>query len=296
MKINMSFRSLIIQKLAIYNVNKYEITTLGRKLDLEYPNNRLIIQLATLVTFSALVFDLIINKDISASFVYGIKAGMSTFFLWAISREIDPDHEISAFIPVILTLPHVIIFGLHPLFLLLWFLLVLRLVNRSTGVKAGIIDSLAILSIGAFLTYQLSWVFGTISALGFFLDGKLSSPYRSHLIPAVLLFLYSGLALINESIDVVMATSLLKIVAFTLMIIFTLSLFTNKDPIISTGDRTGEKLDKHRIKAAQMLAVFSVSVFMLFSISTDEFWPLIWTILISIGLYQFILEKKLMRT
>jgi len=149
-------------------VNKYEITTLGRKLDPEYPNNRLIIQLATLVTISALVFDLIINTEISASFVYGIKAGITTFLLWAISREIDPDHESAAFIPVIFTLPHVIIYGLHPIFPLTWFLLLLRLVNRSTGAKAGIIDSLAILSIGAFLTYQLSWVFGTISALGFF--------------------------------------------------------------------------------------------------------------------------------
>lgn len=277
-------------------MNKYEITTIGRKLDLEYPNNRLIIQLATLVTFSALVFDLIINKDISASFVYGIKAGISTFFLWAISREMDPDHESAAFIPVIFTLPHVIIFGLHPLFLLLWFLLVLRLVNRSTGAKAGIIDSLAILFIGAFLTYQLSWVFGTISALGFFLDGKLSSPYRSHLIPAVLLLLYSVLALINESNGMVMDISLLKIVTFTLMILLALPLFTNKDPIISTGDRTGERLDTQRIKAAQMLAVFSVSVFILFSTANNGFWPLIWTILVSIGLYQFILEKKLMRT
>lgn len=277
-------------------MNKYEITTIGRKLDLEYPNNRLIIQLATLVTFSALVFDLIINKDISASFVYGIKAGISTFFLWAISREMDPDHESAAFIPVIFTLPHVIIFGLHPLFLLLWFLLVLRLVNRSTGAKAGIIDSLAILFIGAFLTYQLSWVFGTISALGFFLDGKLSSPYRSHLIPAVLLLLYSVLALINESNGMVMDISLLKIVTFTLMILLALPLFTNKDPIISTGDRTGERLDTQRIKAAQMLAVFSVSVFILFSTANNGFWPLIWTILVSIGLYQSILEKKLMRT
>ena len=277
-------------------MNKYEITTIGRKLDLKYPNNRLIIQFAILVTFSALVFDLIINKDISASFVYGIKAGTSTFLLWAISREMDPDHESAAFIPVIFTLPHVIIFGLHPLFLLLWFLLVLRLVNRSTGAKAGIIDSLAILFIGAFLTYQLSWVFGTISALGFFLDGKLSSPYRSHLIPAVLLLLYSVLALINESNGMVMDISLLKIVTFTLMILLALPLFTNKDPIISTGDRTGERLDTQRIKAAQMLAVFSVSVFILFSTANNGFWPLIWTILVSIGLYQFILEKKLMRT
>jgi len=62
-------------------VNKYEITTLGRKLDLEYPNNRLIIQLATLVTISALVFYLIITKEISTSFVYGIKAGITTFHL-----------------------------------------------------------------------------------------------------------------------------------------------------------------------------------------------------------------------
>ncbi|MCD4807615.1 MAG: hypothetical protein K8R13_08635 [Methanococcoides sp.] len=277
-------------------MNKYEITTLGRKLDLEYPNNRLIIQLATLVTISALVFYLIITKEISTSFVYGIKAGITTFLLWAISREINPDHESVAFIPVIFTLPHVIIYGLHPIFPLTWFLLLLRLVNRSTGAKAGIIDSLAILSIGAFLTYQLSWVFGTISALGFFLDGRLSSPYRGHLIPAVLLLLYSGLALIHESTDVVMDISLLKIVAFTVMILLALPLFTNKAPIISIGDRTGERLDEQRIKATQLLAVFSVSAFMLFSTSSDGFWPLVWTIPASAGLYKVLLEIKQMRT
>lgn len=277
-------------------MNKYEITTLGRKLDLEYPNNRLIIQLATLVTISALVFYLIITKEISTSFVYGIKAGITIFLLWAIAREMDPDHESAAFIPVILTLPHVIIFGLHPIFPLIWFLLLLRLVNRSTGAKAGIIDSLAILSIGAFLTYQLSWVFGTISALGFFLDGRLSSPYRGHLIPAVLLLLYSGLALIHEITDVVMDMSLLKIVAFTVMILLALPLFTNRDTIISIGDRTGERLDEQRIKATQLLAVFSVSAFMLFSTASDGFWPLVWTIPASAGLYKVLLEIKQMRT
>jgi len=277
-------------------VNKYEITTLGRKLDPEYPNNRLIIQLATLVTISALVFDLIINTEISASFVYGIKAGITTFLLWAISREIDPDHESAAFIPVIFTLPHVIIYGLHPIFPLTWFLLLLRLVNRSTGAKAGIIDSLAILSIGAFLTYQLSWVFGTISALGFFLDGKLSSPYRIHLIPVVLLLLCSGLALMHESTDVVMDISLLKIVAFTVMILLALPLFTNRDTIISIGDRTGERLDEQRIKATQLLVVFSVSAFMLFSTAIDGLWPLVWTIPVSVGLYKVLLEIKQMRT
>jgi len=207
----------------------------------------------------------------------------------------DPDHESAAFIPVIFTLTHVIIFGLHPIFPLIWFLLLLRLVNRSTGAKAGIIDSLAILSIGAFLTYQLSWVFGMISALGFFLDGKLSPPYRGHFIPAVLLLLYSGLALIHESTDVVMDISLLKIVAFTLMILLALPLFTNKAPIISIGDRTGERLDEQRIKATQLLAVFSVSAFMLFSTSSDGFWPLVWTMPASAGLYKVLLEIKQMR-
>ncbi|NPE28775.1 hypothetical protein HNV12_12580 [Methanococcoides sp. SA1] len=277
-------------------MNKYEITTLGRKLDLECPNNRLIIQLATLVTILAIVFDLIINKDISASFVYGIKAGITTFLLWAIAREIDPDHESAAFIPVIFTLTHVIIFGLHPIFPLIWFLLVLRLVNRSTGAKAGIIDSLVILSIGAFLTYQLSWIFGMISALGFFLDGKLSSPYRGHFIPALLLLLYSGLALIQEINDVVVDMSLLKIVALTVMILLALPLLTNRDPIISIGDRTGEILDEQRIKATQLLAVFSVSAFMLFSTASDGLWPLIWIIPVSAGLYKVLLEKKQMRT
>ncbi|NPE27267.1 hypothetical protein HNV12_04665 [Methanococcoides sp. SA1] len=277
-------------------MDKYEITTIGRKLDMGYPNNRRIIHLATLVTISAIMFDFITNKDISASFVYGIKAGISTFLLWAISRELDPDHETAAFIPVIFTLTHVIIFGLHPIFPLIWFLLLLRLVNRSTGAKAGIIDSLAILSIGVFLTYQLSWVFGMITAFGFFLDGKLSSPYRIHLIPAVILLLFSGLALIHESTDVVMDISLLKIVAFTLMILLALPLFTNKAPIISIGDRTGERLDEQRIKATQLLTVFSVSAFMLFSSFSDGFWPLVWTIPASAGLYNVLFVDKQIRT
>ncbi|WP_157196647.1 hypothetical protein [Methanococcoides burtonii] len=277
-------------------MNKYAITTIGRKLDLGYPNNRLIIQLATLVTISALIFDVITNKYISASFVYGIKAGISTFLLWAISREIDPDHEVAAFIPVIFSLPHVIIFGLHPLFHLLWFLLVLRLVNRSTGVKAGVLDSIAILTIGAFLTYQVSWVFGMISSLGFFLDGRLSSPYRVHRIPALLLLLYSGLTLINENIDGIMDVSLLKIVAFMLMILLAFPLVNSKTPVISIGDRTGKRLDGQRVKATQILAVFSVSVLILLSISASELWLPIWIIVISIGLYKVIFVDKQIRT
>jgi len=100
----------------------------------------------------------------------------------------------------------------------------------------------------------------------------------------------------HESTDVVMDISLLKIVAFTVMILLALPLFTNRDTIISIGDRTGERLDEQRIKATQLLVVFSVSAFMLFSTAIDGLWPLVWTIPVSVGLYKVLLEIKQMRT
>ena len=79
--------------------------------------------------------------------------------------------------------------GATSLLLILWLLLVLRLVNRTTGLPAKLLDSLGVLGLSAWLTWQGYWMVGLVTSVAFLLDGLLPPPLRRQLLASGLAFL-----------------------------------------------------------------------------------------------------------
>ncbi len=118
-----------------------DVTALGRTpIDPSYPTNIAIAVLALGVTIAGTIIRLISGGALLESALWGIGAGFTLFLTWALGRELDPDHDLSAFVGAGLVLVGLWFFDAPSLLLILWLLLVLRLVNRTVGLPAKPLD------------------------------------------------------------------------------------------------------------------------------------------------------------
>lgn len=118
--------------------------TLGRKIDLRYKPN-LIIVLASLLVAA-------VGWLMSGEFLSGIYLGGGFFLTWALSRELDPAHDYSAFIAAALSLSMLFNFETIHFFKALWLLLLMRAVNGITGKNLTLFDVLILLGFTVYLS------------------------------------------------------------------------------------------------------------------------------------------------
>ncbi|WP_445475356.1 hypothetical protein ACT9XH_01010 [Methanococcoides methylutens] len=267
----------------------YRITSIGRSIDPGYPTNRLMILICTIVLIIASLFHLSLNNSIGISIIYGMTAGISIFLVWAISREIDPDHEIAAFVPVTFSLIPVILFGIHAVIPLLWLLSIIRIVDHSTGLKAGVFDTITVFLLSIYLTYQITWIFGMLTAAAFFIDSRASSPDKVHLIASILMSAGVLFIIFRGNNNVIADISLMEITALLSMVILFIPSILEPRKLESKGDRTGESLDTSRVKMGKILFLVTAILFLLIDTEYAHFWPLLWCVAVGIGLYRFII-------
>jgi len=150
-----------------------KLTTVGRTIDLRYATNRAIAIVTGVLFVGGTVFQLYAATGWFQSIVWGVNAGLTVFLTWALCRELDPDHAMSAFVAVGLALLGLLCWGLPLLSVAFWLILVARVVNRSTGMPAGILDALAVAGLGIWLSLDGNWAYGAISVLALFLTSQL---------------------------------------------------------------------------------------------------------------------------
>ncbi len=118
--------------------------TLGRKIDIHYPTNRLILMISVLV--------MAIGGMITGDMVSGFYIGGGTFLTWALAREVDPAHEYSAFVCVSIAFLNLFVYESLQLLVIFWILLLMRLVSGVTGKELTIVDVLSVLGLTVYLS------------------------------------------------------------------------------------------------------------------------------------------------
>jgi len=86
-----------------------KISSIGRPLDFKYKTNKAIVIITTITIIIGIALSITNQLKMPNLIFTGVSFGITFFISWAISREIDPDNPISAFI------------GLIPLFIILFF-------------------------------------------------------------------------------------------------------------------------------------------------------------------------------
>ena len=272
------------------------LSSITRSIDLNYPTNRIIVEITLLFLLGTAGFRLILGKAISSALYSSLIAGASVFLAWAFARELDPDNELSAFFAAFLGCAGFLFFP-SP-FLLAFFLeiLLIRIVNRSTGLPSKTSDSIAVLLLSGWISSQGNWIFGLFTALAFFLDSFLPEPNRQNRIFGVIAFIVSLLAFIRtpgkESILLDAELGLFILAAVLLFIPQVLS----SRKIKSRGDLTGIPLDSLRMQAAQLTAMLSAGLSaVLGGVAGAESLMPLWGAILGISLYgnlQVLLKKR----
>lgn len=265
-----------------------KISSLGRPLNFSYKTNLIIAGLTFVsIIFAFLFFILYEDYSFFEALLEGAYFGISLFLSWAITREIDPDRNVSAFVSVTIAFIFLIFFPAQELLLLFWLLLNLRLVNQIVGKEATILDGIIILAFSAFFSFDGFPLIVLLSAAAFIIDGLLDVKNRKSFILAVLasaLFIYS---LFNFS-----ALSGPQNYLFIISLIFvSIPLISSSSKIKSKADLSDKKLNPRRIQAAQIFILMLILTVNFSKIALEEIIPAISAV--SGAAIYFILKKIL---
>lgn len=181
-------------------------------------------------------------------------AGLAVFLAWALSRELDPDYDLSAFVAAALTTAGIFFCGLPDFGGLFWLLLAVRVVNRTTGLPATIFDSIAVLGLGVWLSLRGNGGYAALTAVAFWLDAGLPPAHGRQLAFAVAAALAAAVALAFQGAPALSLGA--GAVALGLSALF-LPVLAGSGALRNTEDETGEKLKPARVQSGQVLALAS---------------------------------------
>lgn len=118
--------------------------TLGRKIDLRYKPNLMIILLSLLAVAAGWLF--------FGELQSGISLGGGFFLTWALTRELDPAHDYSAYLAAFLSLSMLFDFESIHFLSALWLLLQLRAVNGISGKDLTLFDLVSLFGFTVYLS------------------------------------------------------------------------------------------------------------------------------------------------
>jgi len=267
-----------------------DITVLGRSLAPRYPTNLAIGALSLVVGAAGTVANLLSDVELLESVLWGIGAGLSVFLTWALGRELDSAHDLSAFVGAGLMIVAMPFFDLPTLMVILWLVVVVRMVNRTVGLPATLLDSLALLGLGGWLTWQGHWIVGLVTSTAFLLDGLLTNPLRYHLVLSGLAFAGTvALSVFRGDVAMESGPTMPVIISSVVMAGLFLVVVGTSREVCAVGDATGERLDARRVQAAQLLALLAALLYAWWDgvAGVEALCPL-WAAMVGVALYRLV--------
>lgn len=227
----------------------YRFTSIARPIDPAYFTNRaLLIVLPLLALLSA---GLAAAHDMgNGPLGAALSGALVSFAAWALTRELAPDHNGAAFVALAIAWAANVVLATSSVLLVFVALVLVRIVNRSTGLSARIFDTLSVLGFCIWATVKLSQPLILLPAFAAFtLDAILKNPLRRHhlaaavCLPVFVWMLVDGVALISSDL---LAQDWLLIAVFAGGIIAVV----NKSPKpVSYCDTSPDRLDNGRVNA-----------------------------------------------
>jgi hypothetical protein len=232
-------------------------SSISRPLDMNYPSNKLIALLGVVVAVLGAASQAARGFSFLDSAGWGIQAGLTVFLSWALSRELDPDYPSSAALAAAISIPGIAIFALPTLGPLFWLLLLLRILNRSTGLQPTLLDLIGLLGLAVWISLDGSWEYLAATAAALLVDDLLSGKETSRLIFSALAALGAGLLIIFQQnallfpADITWYPILIILAAAVLF----LPVILRSRKVSSRCDQTQERIQPRRVQICQLFAL-----------------------------------------
>lgn len=265
----------------------YEISALGRPLDPTYPTNRAVL---VLLPVAALVAGIVAATGSGGASVWdvtvaGVGGALAAFGAWALAREIAPDDEAAAFVAMAVGYGAWLLVdaALLPVFTAL---ALARLVNRSTGLPATLLDSTLVVVLVLYASWHTrSPLPALVGSLAFSLDAAFAPGLARQ-------WLFAGLCAAG---GIVMALSgvapdytpnrpdLIPRTVATVATVVAIALVATTRRVAAVGDVTGVPLSVSRVRAAQGITLL-VAVAAAAGTGSIESGAVVWACLLGVAL------------
>jgi hypothetical protein len=237
----------------------YQYTSIGRPLDPSFPTNKAVLFLLPLAAVIGAGLALAGGMGPVDALWKGMVVLLAAFIGWALGRELDPDHNPTAFVGMALAFA-ASLFANPGLLLAITTLGLVRLVNRSTGLKARKSDSIIVMLLVFAVIYTTqSPLFGIAAAVAFILDGSLGQALRHQWVFGLICLGGSLVYLVDHgmgSASISVPNSLLEWVSLLFLLIFVFNTMLLKR-VASLGDVAAKPLDPSRVRGGMAVALLA---------------------------------------
>ncbi|MGM0651302.1 MAG: hypothetical protein ACQES4_00740 [Bacillota bacterium] len=197
----------------------------------------------------------------AAALAEAFGAGIALFLSWALGREIDPVYQWSAFYAQPFVLAASLYYGAPALLNLFFILLIMRFLNRSTGLRPTVLDALMLILLGAVLYYN-----GVYSGLPLLLlvlvSDYVMEPVKSKLVtfilPAVFVSALSFYFFNDLVFDITGLSARAGFLIF-ILVIFLIYVIIATGKVSVAGDNKDVQPDTRRINLARLFAVLFIA-------------------------------------
>ena len=268
-------------------------TSIARLIDPRYPTNLAIILLVAVVIVATGVNQFSTGNPSDQSIAAGIAAGVAVLFAWILARELDPDHDLSAFVGAGLALLGTLVFEPSNIIGLLLIGLLIRIVNRSVGPPATWLDSLLILGLAAALSLNEHGLFGIMAATAFFIDSQLPPPHKRHVLFAILALVLAAVAIFDQSAALQGELSQGVFIAVIAIAVLFIPVIVSSRQLTATSDVGSQPLNPTRVRVAQLIAMAMALVFSVLTgdVGAISIMPL-WAAFLGVSAYRLLITGR----
>ena len=272
----------------------YRITFIARTLDPRYPTNLAVLLLLPAAAGVAAAMALLRASglpEIAQAALFGAAAVVAG---WAFARELAPDLEQLAFLSLLLTFGAFLTVESSSLLLLFAVQFLVRIVNRSVGPPARVIDSVFV----AALTVWAAWNgafpgLGLIGALAFGLDASMAEGLRRQWFFAGICLAATWFCLGRQGLSWTPET--LPATATGLLLIVTVAYgltVRRTRRVTSLADATGMPLSSARVRAGMAVGLLAGLQALARGQAGLEVAALVWAVLASVPLGALVWPRR----
>ena len=238
----------------------YRYTSIGRPLDPQFQTNRAVLILLPLAAVLGAVLAVMDDRGGAEIASQAASFALIVFGAWALARELDPDDNVAAFIGMAVAL-YAAVTVIEPGILIVFATLgLVRIVNRTTGLKARISDSIVVMLLTFWVIYSTqSPLFGTVAAIAFMLDGSLKDPIRHQWVFGLVCLGGTIVYMVDHDLGLLHLSapdSLFEWLTLLFLLIFALDTLLLKK-VHSVADVGGTRLDLARVRGGMAVGLLA---------------------------------------